>query len=137
MNRTVRWFVIFIVLAATMPSLASAALLYSDDFNVDTSANYNFYVTPGSNGGPSGDATFAYNYGAAPGSGGLSIPAAPHTLDSSTLGLRLRTDNLQSSSGTVVGATEVATKNLALTAAGPWSLQVDVWSNYIGNGTSI
>src|SRR5436853_3120024 len=85
------------------PALSLGATLYTDDFNTNTAANYNTFITNGAT-GPSGDATFAYNYGAAPGSGGLSIPVAPHTTDGSALGLRLRTDNLQSSSGTVVGA---------------------------------
>jgi hypothetical protein len=121
-----------LVLAAFCPTVARAQI-YSDNFNSDTSANYNIFITPGAS-GPSGDATFAYNYGAAPGSGGLSIPAAPHTTDASTIGLRLRTDNLQSSVGTVVGATSIATKGLSLPAT--YTVQVDVWSNYIG-GTSI
>jgi hypothetical protein len=113
---------------------ASATLvLYADNFDSDTSANYNAFITAGTT-GPSGDATFAYNYGAAPGSGGLSLPSAPHSTGGSTTGLRVRTDNLQSSSGTVVGATSIVTKNLNLTA--PYTVQVDVWSNYIG-GTSI
>ncbi len=97
-------------LAASMPSIASAGLLYGDDFNSGSSANYNTFITPGSNALPSGDATFAYDYGADPSLGGLAIPPAPHTTDSTTLGLRVRTDNLQSSSGTVVGATSVVTK---------------------------
>ncbi len=115
---------------------SSAATLYSDDFNTDTSANYNVFVTNSSTTGPSGDATFAYNYGAAPGSGGLSIPVAPHTTDSSTIGLRVRTDNLgNAATAAVVGSTEVVTKTLNLVA--PYTMQVDVWSNYIGSGTSI
>jgi hypothetical protein len=114
-------------------AMLSAAVIYSDDFNTDTSANYNKYITNGAT-GPSGDVTFAYNYNAAPGSGGLSIPVAPHTTDGSTLGLRIRTDNLQSSSGTVVGASEIVTKNLVLPSE--YTVQVDVWSNYIGS-TSI
>ena len=136
MKRGLRHVITASVLASAGASVANAAIvLYSDDFNANTSANYNTFITAGTS-GPSGDVAFAYNYGAAPGSGGLSIPAAPHTTDASTLGLRLRTDNLQSSSGTIVGATEIATKTLGLTAAGPWTVQVDVWSNYIG-GTSI
>jgi len=128
------FFVAAVVCLFAMGGSTRGALLYSDDFNADSSANYNTFVTAGST-GASGDATWAYNYGAAPGSGGLAIPAAPHTTDSTTLGLRLRTDNLQSSVGTVVGATEIATKTLALTA--PYTVIVDVWSNYIGSGTSI
>src|SRR4051812_22480077 len=97
----------------TAASGVRAAISYTDNFNVDTSANYNVYVTAGAAAGPSSDATFAYDYGAAPGSGGLSIPSAPHTSDGSTLGLRLRADNLQNAAAAAVdGAASVATKNL-------------------------
>jgi hypothetical protein len=120
-------------LAMISAGVAKAAPIYSDDFNTNTSANYNSFITAGAT-GPSGDITFVYNYGAAPGSGGLSIPVAPHTTDGSTLGVRLRTDNLQSSTGTVVGATEIVTKGLVLPSI--YTLQVDVWSDYIGS-TSI
>jgi hypothetical protein len=115
-------------------SRASAATIYSDDFNTNTSASYNTFITAGAT-GPSGDATFAYDYGAAPGSGGLSLPLAPHTTDSTKLGLRLRTDNLQSTAAGSVGATSVVTKTLVLPAS--YQVQVDVWDNYIGSGTSI
>ena len=119
--------------AVVFPAISSAQTIYSDNFNADSSANYNIFITAGAT-GPSSDATFAYNYGAAPGSGGLGIPAAPHTTDGSTLGLRLRTDNLQSSVGTIVGAISIATKGLSL--PGQYMVSVDVWGNYIG-GTSI
>src|ERR1041384_697598 len=82
------------LLLGTAPIL-SAAIVYTDDFNINTSANYNVYVTPGST-GPSGDAPFAYNYGNAPGAGGLSLPVAPHTLDASTLRSEEHTSELQS-----------------------------------------
>ena len=119
--------------AVVFPAISSAQTIYSDNFNTDSSANYNIFITAGAT-GPSSDATFVYNYGAAPGSGGLGIPAAPHTTDGSTFGLRLRTDNLQSSVGTVVGAVAVATKGLSLPSQ--YLVSVDVWGNYIG-GTSI
>lgn len=129
---TIRHFCCCICLAilGLRAAPASAATIYSDDFNTDTSASYNTFITPGAS-GPSGDATWAYNYGAASASGGLAIPVAPHTTDSTTLGLRVRTDNLQSSVGTVVGATAVVTKNLTLPSA--YLIQVDVWDNYIGS----
>ena len=113
--------------AVVFPAISSAAL-YSDDFNSAlAAANYNVFITAGAT-GPSSDATFAYDYSA------LGIPAAPHTTDSTTLGLRLRVDNLQSSVGTVVGAVSIATKGLSL--PGQYTVSVDVWGNYIG-GTSI
>lgn len=129
-------------------SAVRATPLFSDDFNTSgSSANYNTFITgttatgttgsAATSGSPTGDVTFAYNYGAAPGSGGLSIPAAPHTTDGSTLGVRIRTDNLANTVGTggaVVGATELVTKGLSLPST--YQIQVDVWSNYIG-GTSL
>src|SRR5436305_9996846 len=60
---------------------ASAAILYSDNFNVDTSANYTVNVAPAANASTQ-QATFAYDYSA------LGIPPAPGSAD--TLGLRLR-----------------------------------------------
>src|SRR4051812_36358168 len=122
------------VAAVSAASWTSAAVVYSDGFDTAAvSSNYNVFITQGSTGN-SGDATFGYNYGAAPASGGLSIPVAPHTTDATTTGLRLRTDNLQNSVGSVVGATTVITKGLTLPSA--YTVQVDVWSNYIG-GTNI
>src|SRR5437588_13002244 len=91
-----------LALVSSLAQSASAAVIYSDDFNLDTSALYNKFVTAGAT-GPSGDATFVYDYGAAPGSGGLAAPVAPHPTDSATLGLLLRTDNLQIAAGTAVG----------------------------------
>jgi hypothetical protein len=112
---------------AVFPTIGSASI-FSDDFNsAGSAANYNVFITAGAT-GPSSDATFAYDYSA------LGIPVAPHTTDSTTLGLRLRVDNLQSSVGTVVGAISVATKTLSLPSQ--YVMTADVWGNYIG-GTSI
>jgi hypothetical protein len=115
--------------AAVSPTLSSAQTIFSDAFSsAASSANYNVFITAGAT-GPSSDATFAYDYSA------LGIPAAPHTTDATTLGLRLRVDNLQSSVGTVVGAVAVATKGLSLPSH--YVVSADVWGNYIGSGTSI
>jgi hypothetical protein len=128
MNRTRLVAAAMVALCAVIfPAVSSAQTLYSDDFNADSSASYNIFVTPGAT-GPSSDATFAYDYSA------LGIPSAPHSTGGSTLGLRLRTDNLQNSVGTVVGAVAVATKTLSLPSQ--YVVSVDVWGNYIG-GTSI
>jgi hypothetical protein len=114
-----------------LPAIAPAATLFNDDFNsAGSSANYNVTATTLSGGGPSSDATFAYDYSA------LGIPAAPHTGDGTTLGLRLRVDNLGNTSqaGIVLGSITVATKSLSLPSQ--YVVSVDVWGNYIG-GTSI
>ena len=113
---------------ALLPSALNAQVVYSDGFNsAADAANYNAFITAGAT-GPSSDATFGYDYSA------LGIPVAPHTTDATTLGLRLRVDNLQSSVGTVVGAIEVATTGLSLPSQ--YVVSADVWGNYIG-GTSI
>jgi hypothetical protein len=132
-------FALTAVIAAVGAAAAHAQVTpYIDNFDTAaSSANYTVRVTPGAT-GPSGDATFAYNYGAPSTSGGLGIPEAPHSLNTGsivpTTGLRVRTDNLQNSVGTVVGATEVVTNNLAgLTPNSAFRIQVDVWSNYIGS----
>jgi hypothetical protein len=115
--------------AVLIAALSSGqTIIYRDDFSsADDISNYNVSITQGST-GPSSDATFAYDYSA------LGIPSAPNTTNGSTLGLRLRVDNLQSSVGTVVGAIEVATKGLSLPAK--YVVSADVWGNYIGS-TSI
>jgi hypothetical protein len=129
----VRYLICFAILGiCALP--AAAAVIYTDSLDTSGSAsNYNAFITAGAS-GPSGDATFGYDYGADPSTGGLGIPVAPHTTDGSKTGLRLRTDNLQSSVGTVVGASVVSSKTLSLPSS--YQVQVDVWSNYIG-GSSI
>ncbi len=115
---------------AAFPAISPAAAIFTDGFDTTgSSSSYATFITAGAT-GPSGDATFAYNYGAAPGSGGLSIPVAPHTTDGSTTGLRVRTDNLQSTAARAVGASEVTTNKHQLPKK--YTVQVDVWSNYIG-----
>src|SRR4029079_5746148 len=60
---------------------ARAAIIYSDNFNVNSSANWTVNVAPTANGSLQ-SAEFAYDYSA------FGIPPAPGSLD--TLGLRLR-----------------------------------------------
>src|SRR5438045_306414 len=60
---------------------ASAAILFGDDFNVNSSANWTVKVAPTANASLQ-SAEFAYDYAA------FGIPPAPGSLD--TLGLRLR-----------------------------------------------
>jgi hypothetical protein len=113
----------------SLQQAAHAAPIYSDDFDTDTSANYNTFITPGAS-GPSSDVTWAYDYNSQ-----LGIPTAPHSTGGTTKGVRLRVDNLQSSVGTIVGAVSIATKNISSLPA-QYVLSVDVWSNYIGSTAS-
>src|SRR3954466_7193354 len=72
------------LLVFSMAGGASAAILYSDNFNVDSSANWTVNIAPSTPAAVSTQqqATFAYDYSA------LGIPPAPGSSD--TLGLRLR-----------------------------------------------
>lgn len=117
---------------AAVPMAAHAAPLLSDDFDTAGSAsNYNTFITAGAT-GASGDVRFGFDYAAA--ANGLFVPSAPHSTGGSTVGVAIRTDNLQSSVGTVVGASAIATKNLNLPSV--FKLSVDVWGNYIGGSTT-
>lgn len=133
-SRVPFWRLALLLAAFTAGTAHGQVVVFSDDFNTNTSANYNVFQTKTSGGGDTSDATWAYDYGAAPGSGGLSIPVAPNTTDSTTLGLRLRVGSLGNTSGAAVGAITVVTNSLSLSA--PYSVKADVWGNYIG-GTSI
>jgi hypothetical protein len=114
--------------AALSASTAKAGTLYSDNFNTDTSANYNVYSTTGGS-GATGVATFAFDYST------LGIPSAPNSLgDTSTLGLRVQSDQTSNTTSDLIGAVSVATKNLNLPSQ--YTVQVEVWGNYIG-GTTI
>ena len=125
-RRYARYLALAILASALSPLAARAQVLYQDNFNTDTSANYSVFQTTGTGGVATSDATFAYDYSA------LGIPAAPHTSDGTTLGLRMRVDNLANSiAPAAVGAIAVATKNLSLTA--PYTVTADVWGNYIGS----
>src|SRR5580704_4634784 len=123
----------FAALALVLPAFGAAAhaQIFSDNFNTATSANnYNvFSSTAGAGGAATGTATFAFNYST------LGIPSAPNGLgDTSTIGLRVQSDETGNTSPDVLGAISVVTKNLVLPAQ--YKVQVSVWGNYIG-GTTI
>src|SRR5437763_15756774 len=81
--------------ASFVPLVSQGAAIFSDNFNVDSSANWNINkavinasnvsVTLASS-DPSSSAEFAYDYSA------MGIPVAPNSGDASTMGLRLRSN---------------------------------------------
>src|SRR5438552_924963 len=129
------------LLLCALAPVSRATPLYADTFDIDDSAawNVNKGVINSSNVNvtlPSSDssssAQFGYDYSA------LGIPAAPHTLDGSTRGLRLRSNLGPAAS--VNGATSrtaaVSVSPTAQSFTAPFKLTVDVWGNYVG-GTSL
>ncbi|GAB4314322.1 MAG: hypothetical protein Kow0059_06020 [Candidatus Sumerlaeia bacterium] len=69
---------------AGFQTAGAATILYSDDFNTDTSGNYTQVN------GTDVLVEFAYDYSAATIHGGGAIPVAPNTTDSSKKGLRMQ-----------------------------------------------
>jgi hypothetical protein len=116
------------LLALGMSSIASAAILFSDDFSTDDSASWNINKAPTAN-AANQQAQFAFDYS------GFGIPAAPGSSD--TKGLRLRA-NIP-----IVGGVEVntrpagATSGLSVSPTGKnfgssYEVSFYAWSNFNG-----
>ncbi len=109
-----------ITVGALVSAPASAAVVISDDFEVDTSANYT--VLDESNaasgdGTPDGGATFNFDYIAA------GIPLAPNSTGGDTSGLKMVANETANDAGAADHVT--AFHNIALT--GNMTLQVDIF----------
>jgi hypothetical protein len=111
-------------------SPASAALLYSDNFNVDDSASWTSNVAPtGATVAGQQQATFAYDYSA------MGIPAAPGSSD--TLGLRLRANIPGSAAAPVTTRPGQTQSGLSVSPTGQnfgtnYSVVFYAWSNFNG-----
>lgn len=100
----------------------AVATLYSDAFDVDSSANWNVNVF--TNAGTNNcDATFAFDYSS------VGIPPAPHS-SGTTLGLKLRA-NSPILGGGLFCAVTVSPKNQNFT--NDFRLRFDMWLNYPGS----
>jgi hypothetical protein len=125
--RHLRSFICLAILGYCASS-ASAAILYSDNFNVNSSASWTQNKAPAANAATQ-QATFAYDYSV------MGIPPAPGSGD--TLGLRLRA-NIP-----IVGGLEVTTRpagvqsGLSVSPTGQnfganYQMTVYAWSNFNG-----
>jgi hypothetical protein len=118
-----------------MPVLASASVVITDDFQVDSSANYTIV----NDGTPNGTQSFAFNYTAA------GIPLAPRSAVGGGNGLRLTANN-----GPTPAVDTWTLFHKTPVNAPKYKLEVDVWMNFAvasasteyaqigvgGNGTS-
>ena len=120
-----------LLVAAALPTIAHAAVLYSDNFNLPTdSTNYNVNVTPAANAAQQ-SAEFGYDYSA------FGIPAAPGSSD--TLGLRLRA-NIPGSAATplntrpagTLSGLSVSPTTASLPTTGNYQVSFYAWSNFNG-----
>lgn len=139
--RILRALVVFLCAPLCIPAIVSAVPLYNDDFTVDSSASWNInkavinssnVSVPLSPSDPSSSAEFAWDYSA------MGIPSAPHTLDGSTKGLRLRSNlgAVSSVNGTTQRTCAITVAPTGQSFTGSYVVQYDLWSNYIG-GTSL
>lgn len=121
-----RGFCGFLSLAAALAlsNVSVAATLYSQDFNVDDTANWTVNAGPGDT-----TALFFYDYSA------IGVPAAPN--GTGTRGLKMTANN--AGTATFTGLT---TSPTGQSFSGDYTVSFDMWQNYAGplgpggNGTT-
>jgi hypothetical protein len=120
--------------AASFPAVLTVTtsnypVLFSDDFDTDTSAQWNFYWGAQDN-LPDYTTNWAFNYGVAPYTyNGVTylIPPAPNSANGTTLGLKLTVNN---TNGSDAG---VNVYPAGQSFSGNFALKFDLWVNYPGN----
>jgi len=119
------------LLVFSMAGGASAAILYSDNFNVDSSANWTVNIAPSTPAAVATQqqATFAYDYSA------MGIPPAPGSSD--TLGLRLRANIPGSAASPVTTRPGQTLSGLSVSPTGQnfgtnYQATFYAWSNFNG-----
>ncbi|MBI4328110.1 MAG: hypothetical protein HY674_23000, partial [Chloroflexi bacterium] len=116
------------LLSSSLP--AAEQVLFSDNFDSDTSANWNL-VEGSRDGTPDYTAEFAFDYGAVKYvSNGITnlIPAAPHSAGGATKGVKLTVNN----NDATAAAAAVSLYPKDRTFSGNYALRVDMWLNYNG-----
>jgi hypothetical protein len=106
-------------LAACLAPSVSAAVVFSDNFETNTSANYNVNSSGGNNA-----ATFAFNYGS------VGIPSAPNS-GGTTSGLKLEANYLNSNDATEIFS-GLSVSPIGLSITGDFDVRFDLWQNSIG-----
>ncbi len=109
-----------VLVVSALPEWAGAAIVYTEDFDADHTANWTVNKGPT----PAGqDANFFYDYGT-----NMGIPSAPNSAGGTTLGLRLRA-NLPGNTATFSGLSVSPT---GISVTGSYELRCDAWLNYNG-----
>jgi len=114
------------------PVIAPATVLFSDNFNADTSASWTVNVAPAANASLQ-DAVFAFDYSA------LGIPPAPGSTD--TLGLRLRSNIPGGAATPVTTRPTGVTSGISISPTGQnfgtnYHLSFYVWVNFNGSANT-
>src|SRR5689334_1311716 len=100
-----------------LPSNSLGAPLYSEDFNVDDTANWTVNPSTGVNATDT-VADFHYDYSA------IGVPSAPS--GTGTIGLKMTANN----SSAVFGGLTVSPTGKSFT--GNYQVSFDMWQNYVG-----
>ncbi len=116
------------LLTLSLPTVASASILFSDNFNTNNSAAWTVNVAPAANAAQQ-DAVWAYDYSA------MGIPAAPGSSD--TLGLRLRANIPGSAAAPVTTRPAGTLSGISVSPAGgnfgtDFGMTFWAWSNFNG-----
>jgi len=125
--RNLRSLIGMAILGSSAASV-SAAIIYSDNFNTNTSANWTINAAPTANAGNQ-SAEFAYDYST------FGIPPAPGSLD--TLGLRLRANIPGGPANPITSRPAGATSGLSVSPTGQnfgtkYQATFYAWSNFNG-----
>jgi hypothetical protein len=107
------------LVASTIGSTASATILFSDDFETDSSGGYNVNLSTGNHA-----ATFAFDYST------VGIPPAPNS-GGTTKGLKLEANYLNANNATETNG-GVSVSPTGLSTTGDFNISMDVWLNSIG-----
>ena len=109
-------------------------LLFSDDFNTNSAANWNVFWGAANN-TPDYTVDFAFDYGLIPYTFNdvtALIPPAPNSLDATTRGVRLAVNRDAIATNAAVN---LYPKNFSVT--GNFALKFDLWINYPGNAGGV
>ncbi|MFM7245346.1 MAG: PEP-CTERM sorting domain-containing protein [Planctomycetaceae bacterium] len=125
-----------LAVAAVLMGIAPAAwgqtVLFSENFDVDSTASWtvNSFVggTTASGGSAANAANFFFDYST------VGIPAAPNTTGGSTRGLKLQA-NISGTGPTAGLPPGISVSPTGQSFTGDYSLRFDWWTNFIGNTT--
>ena len=112
-----------IVSSLALVAQSSFGALFSDDFDVNSTANW----TVNSNfGGATNAANFFFDYSV------VGIPSAPNSLGGSTRGLKLGANLLGVSTPSLAG---ISVSPTGQSFTGDYTLKFDWWHNWLGNAS--
>jgi len=120
-SRSLSWLVLVALCAVVAARSQAQAPLFADDFETDTSANWDIFNGSG-NGTPDFSAEFNFDYSK------HKIPPAPNTTGNSTRGVKLNVNK----NDDVANIAGVSIYPKGKTFSGNYALRFDMWMNYNG-----